>query len=198
MIRAGITGGIGSGKSVVSELFRLHGVPVYDADREAKYLNDTSPSIRQQLTDHFGGDLYAGGSLNRPMLASLMFHDEKILATVNTIIHPVLANHFAEWCALHTDHRLVMIDAAVLFEAGFHRYLDQVVTVFAPKEIRMERVMHRDHSSREAVERRMKHQLPENEKMQRSDFVIYNDDRHSLIRQTADILEKLRKMGEQQ
>ncbi len=119
MITAGITGGIGSGKSVVSQLFRLQGVPVFDADKEARQLNDTSPLIRRELTALFGKELYAGGKLNRPLLASLIFGDKKKVAAVNAIVHPVLARSFLEWCSRHHDRPLVMIEAALLFEAGF-------------------------------------------------------------------------------
>ena len=191
MIRAGITGGIGCGKSVISDLFRLQGVPVFDADREAKHLNDTSPLIRRELTALFGRELYAGGMLNRPLLASLMFGDRKKVAAVNAIVHPVLCRYFLQWCIDHQDQPLVMIDAALLFEAGFIRLLDKVITVYAPEPIRLARVTERDHTRREAVQARMKHQLPEEEKMEQSDFVIYNDGSQSVIRQTAVILEEL-------
>jgi len=191
MIIAGITGGIGSGKSVVSELFRLQGVPVFDADSEAKQLNDTSPAIRSELTALFGSEMYAGGSLNRQLLATLMFGDKKKVDAVNAIVHPVLAQYFMEWCNRRQNHRLVIIEAALLFEAGFVSYLDKVITVYAPESIRLARVTQRDHTSREAVQERMKHQMPEEEKMQQSDYVIRNDGKQSLIRQSATILEDL-------
>ena len=191
MMKAGITGGIGSGKSVVSERFRMRGIPVYDADREAKQLNDHSPLIREQLTARFGKELYADGNLNRSLLATLMFQDKQRVAAVNAIVHPILAQSFLEWCSRHRGDKLVMIDAALLFEAGFASYLDRVITVYAPVEIRLERVIKRDHTCREAVQERMKHQMPEEEKMRQSDFVIHNDGSQSLIRQSAAILEQL-------
>ena len=191
MMKAGITGGIGSGKSVVSELFRMRGIPVYAADREAKQLNDHSPLIREQLTARFGKELYADGNLNRSLLATLMFQDKQRVAAVNAIVHPILAQSFLEWCSRHRGDKLVMIDAALLFEAGFASYLDRVITVYAPVEIRLERVIKRDHTCREAVQERMKHQMPEEEKMRQSDFVIHNDGSQSLIRQSAAILEQL-------
>lgn len=197
MITAGITGGIGSGKSVVSELFRLQGIPVFDADSEAKQLNDTSPIIRKELTALFGKDLYAGGSLNRKLLATLMFADRQKVEAVNAIVHPVLAQHFIGWCSRHQDHPVVMIEAALLFEAGFVRYLDKVITVFAPESIRLERVAQRDHTTREAIEERMKHQMPEEEKVKQSDYVIRNDGSQSLILQTATILDELLRLQEQ-
>lgn len=197
MITAGITGGIGSGKSVVSQLFRLQGVPVFDADKEARQLNDTSPLIRRELTALFGKELYAGGKLNRPLLASLIFGNKKKVAAVNAIVHPVLAQSFLEWCSRHHDRPLVMIEAALLFEAGFVQYLDRVITVYAPESIRLARVIERDHTTEEAVRKRMKHQMPEEEKMKLSDYVIYNNGEQSLIRQSTTIFDDLMRLAAQ-
>ena len=191
MIKIGVTGGIGSGKSVVCDIFRLHGIPVFDADKEAKALNDTSPAIREQLIRHFGEELYREGKLDRKKLASLIFHDEHNLAIANAIIHPVLAAYFLEWCRQRNNEDYLVIEAAVLIEAGFHRFTDRVLTVCSPGDIRMERVMKRDSTDRRQVELRMKNQLPEEEKIRLSDYVIYNDNRHSLIRQVADFLQSL-------
>lgn len=188
MIKVGITGGMGSGKSVVATLFRLHGVPVFDADKEAKLLNDTSLRIREELTHHFGNSLYEGGKLDRKRFAQIIFHDEKRLALANSIIHPVLTDHFIEWAEKRDALPLVAIDAALLFEAGFDQLVDRVAVVFAPLDIRLDRVMHRDGTQRSEAEGRMQHQIPEEEKIKRADYVIYNDNHHSLIQQVAGIL----------
>ena len=192
MIKVGITGGMGSGKTVVSELFRLHGVPVFDADKEAKLLNDTSTRVKEGLTRHFGPGLYEGGRLNRAKLAGLIFQDEQNLAVANSIIHPVLAERFILWSQEREHHPVVVIDAAVLFEAKFERYVDQVITVFSPEEIRVERVKQRDGIDRSGAMARMQHQVPEEEKIRRADHVIYNDGNHSLIQQVANLLSDLR------
>ncbi|WP_298648369.1 dephospho-CoA kinase [uncultured Proteiniphilum sp.] len=192
MIKVGITGGIGSGKSVVSEIFRLHGVPLFNADKEAKKLNDSSPCIREQLTLQLGEDLYVDGKLDRKKLASIIFHDDRKLAIVNSIIHPVLAKYFMEWCRQREHHPVVILDAALLIEAGFHRFVDKVVVVDAPEELRIARVMQRDRSARSEVEARMNSQLPEEEKMKYADHVIRNDNRHSLIRQVSDLMKKIK------
>lgn len=191
MIRLGITGGMGSGKSVVCELLRLHDIPVYDADKEAKLLNDTSPKIQEGLSRAFGDTLYAEGKLNRKMLAKLIFNDDQKLAKANSIIHPVLAESFIAWCRERAHHPIVAIDAAVLLEAGFEQHVDHVLMVFAEKETRVQRVIERDGASRALAEARMQHQIPEEEKIQRADFVIYNDGRLSLIQQVTEILMKL-------
>lgn len=191
MIKLGITGGIGSGKSVVSEIFHLHGIPLYNADREAKELNDTSPYIREQLTLHIGEDLYIDGKLNRKKLASIIFHDSRKLAIVNSIIHPELAKHFNEWCRQQEQCPMVILDAALLIEAGFHKFVDKVIVVQAPEELRIARVMQRDRSVRHEVEARMNSQLSEEEKMKYADYVVCNDNRHSLISRVSEIIKKV-------
>lgn len=191
MIKIGVTGGIGSGKSVVCNLFRLHNIPVFDADTEAKKLNDTSPVIRSQLIYHFGSDIYENERLNRRKFADLIFSNDKNIKIANSIIHPEVANCFVEWYSYLTDHPFVIIDAALLIEAGFHQFVDKVITVYAPEELRIERVMQRDRIDRTHVEARMLNQLPEDEKIKFSDIVIYNDNRQSLIAQVAKTIDNL-------
>jgi dephospho-CoA kinase len=191
MIKIGITGGIGSGKSVVSEIFRLYDIPLYNADREAKKLNDSSPYIREQLTLQLGEDIYAGGKLDRKKLASIIFHDNSKLSVVNSIIHPVLAAHFTEWCRQREHHSMVVLDAALLIESGFHRLVDKIIVVHAPEALRIERVMQRDLSTRGEVIARINSQLPEREKIKHADYLICNDNRHSLIQQVSDVIRRL-------
>ncbi len=117
MITIGVTGGIGSGKSVVCDIFRLHGVPVYDADKEAKELNDTSPVIRAELSRHFGEGLYREGRLDRKAFASIIFQDKQKVAVANAIIHPELAKDFLKWCSRQEQHHsMAIIDAALLLK----------------------------------------------------------------------------------
>ena len=188
MIKIGITGGIGSGKSIVSEIFHLYGVPLYNADQEAKKLNDTSPFIRAQLTLQFGEDLYVGGRLDRKKLASIIFHDDQKLSIVNSIIHPQLALHFTEWCRKREHYPVVILDAALLIEAGFNQFVNEVIIVQAPKELRISRVMQRDGVSRSEVEARMNSQLPEEVQLRYANPVITNDNIHSLIRQVSELM----------
>lgn len=177
---------------MVCNLLRIQEIPVFDADREAKTLNDTSPEVRTALTRHFGNDLYEGEKLNRQKLAELIFNDRRNLSMANSIIHPALAERFSKWCQERDHEAFVAIDAAVLFEAGFERLVDTVITVYAPKEIRVKRVLKREHIETEQVEARMLSQMPEEEKIKRANHVIYNDGRHSLIQQVADFLVKVR------
>lgn len=192
MIKIGITGGIGSGKSIVCEILRLHNIPVFDADKEAKRLNYTSSVIREKLISLFGENLYKNNRLNRQRLAEIIFSNTENLQKVNAIIHPELEKHFAEWVKERAAFPIVAIDAALLFEARFDRFIDKAVTVYAPENLRIQRASVRDNASGKAIVARMKNQLPEEEKIARSNVVIYNDDHHSLIAQVEKMLENLK------
>lgn len=188
----GITGGIGSGKSTVSELFHICGIPVYTADDESKKLVATSPVIREKLIAMFGEDLYKDGILNKALLASYIFTDSEKLNKVNAIIHPEVEKHFENWVANHSGNKIVAHEAAILFESGFNRLVDKVVMVYAPLEIRMDRVMQRDNTSRELVEARINNQMSDEEKAKLSDFVIVNDGTCSLIEQVLKVLQQIK------
>lgn len=196
MIKIGITGGIGCGKSVVSEIFRLYGVPLYNADIEAKKLNDSSPYIREQLISHFGKDLYVDGKLDRKKLASIIFHDNQKLAIANSIIHPVLSTHFNQWCLERKNQPIIILDAALLIEAGFYRFVDKIIMVQAPVDLRIQRVIQRDQTSMSEVEARIKSQMPEDKKTTFADYIIYNDNKNSLIKQVDSLVEIFVKKGE--
>ena len=191
MIKLGVTGGIGSGKSVVCEVLRLHDIPVYDADLEAKRLNDTSPVIREKLIEAFGAELYKNDKLDRKKLAQLIFNDEKNLRQVNSIIHPELAKHFEKWTDERIEHPIAAIDAAVLFEAGFQQFVDKTITVFSPVETRIERVVKRDNLTKEQILSRINSQMSDEEKIRLSDFVIINDNKHSILEQVSTILKTI-------
>lgn len=190
MIKIGITGGIGSGKSIVATLLGLSGVPVYIADEESKRLTDNSPVIKEQLISLFGGDLYAGGKLDKRLLASHIFNNPGALKQVNAIIHPEVNRHFHEWVA-RQDTPLCAIESAILFESGFDKVVDIRLMVYAPLELRIERASRRDTVAREEIERRIQNQLPDEEKKDRSDFVVYNDGKQALIPQVGRIIGEL-------
>jgi dephospho-CoA kinase len=191
MIKLGVTGGIGSGKSVVCDLLRMQGIPVYNADREAKNLNDISPVIREKLINSFGPDLYLENRLDRNKLANLIFNNEENLRTANAIIHPELAKHFEEWADQRKHHPVVAIEAAVLFEAGFQSILDKTIIVLAPLETRIERVIKRDHLTGEQITARANSQMSDEKKIELADFIILNDGQHSLLKQVARILKDI-------
>lgn len=191
MIKIGITGGIGSGKSTVATLFRLHGIPVYNADDETKKLNNSSPIIKEQLIKHFGADLYINDELNKKMFANIIFNDAEKLKLANSIIHPEVLKHFTSWCTQHSKQPIVALEAAILFESNFHKHLDSVVTVYSPLQVRVERVSKRDNVAQEMVESRIKHQMPETEKIRLSEYVIINNYKKSLIKQVQNLLKEL-------
>lgn len=191
MIKLGVTGGIGSGKSVVCEILRLHGIPIFNADIEAKNLNDTSPVIRAQLIKHFGEDIYRGTKLDKQKFARIIFQSPKNVKIANSIIHPELAKHFARWAKDRAHHPIIALDAALLFEAGFDAYLDYIITVSAPRESRIARAMERDKATKAEIEARMSKQMPEEEKIRRSHFVIENNNVKPLIEQVSAILNHL-------
>jgi dephospho-CoA kinase len=191
MIKIGLTGGIGSGKSVVSSLLEALDVPVYIADTESKRLTQTSLSIREQLVSLFGETIYCGEEINRKRLASLIFNDAECLRKVNAIIHPEVNRHFLAWAARQTVP-VCAIETAILFESGFNRCVDVCVMVHAPLELRIERVMSRDGISREEVLSRITSQLSDEEKKMYSDYVIYNDGKQALLPQVSAIIAALR------
>lgn len=191
MIKVGITGGIGSGKSKVCEMFSSLGIPVYDSDTRAKKLMNENETIKHSLTGYFGNDVYADGSLNRLFLAQKIFNNKPALDFVNSIVHPAVRNDFLQW-AEHQNAPYVIEEAALLFESAAYKLLDIVITVTCPEEIRIQRVIERDKTTRENVLQRIKNQMTEDEKVSKSDYVIINDDRHSLIEQVNNIHNKIK------
>jgi len=182
MIKIGVTGGIGSGKSVVSSLLQIYGVPIYIADQESKKLLVSSMSIRKQLTALLGDAVYDSTGLNRKLMASLIFNDPELLKKVNAIIHPEVARHFNEWIAMQ-QAKWAVLESAILFESGFNSQVDMSLLVYAPQEIRIERTIERDKMLRADVIQRIKNQQPDEEKKNCVDYIIYNDGKEALIPQ---------------
>ena len=187
MLRIGITGGIGSGKSIASRLFRALGVPVYDADTRARWLMENDDALRNDVRAAFGPGTYDGaGRLNRSVLAATVFQNPARLAQLNALVHPHVGTDFERWAVTQQQggHAYVLKEAALLFEAGSYRRLDRIITVFAPRLVREARVLRRDpHRSPADVAAIMAKQLSEEEKMQRADFVLTNDDVQPLLPQ---------------
>lgn len=190
MIKIGITGGIGSGKSVVSTLLTVLGYPVYNADTESKKLTNSSPVIRKELIDLFGHEIYSNLGLNKKLLASRIFNDQDLLQRVNGIIHPEVKLDFEKW-ATRQDAPICSIESAILFESGFDRTVDFSLMVYAPKEVRIERSMRRDDSSREEIERRINSQMADEKKMELSDYIIYNDGKKAIIPQVQQFIKHI-------
>ena len=188
-IRIGITGGIGSGKSVVAHLLEVMGIPVYISDAEAKRLMLDDPGIRQGLTDLLGTAVYLpDGSLNKPLLASYLFASAGHARQVNGIIHPRVRDDFRLWVWQRASLPVVGMESAILVEAGFAEEVDKVVMVYAPLEVRIARAMRRDEASRSQIERRIRGQMDDEAKRGLADFVIVNDGRRALIPQVRELL----------
>ncbi len=187
MLRIGITGGIGSGKSVVARVFAALGVPVYDSDSRAKHVMAHDLVLRAQLQETFGAEAYdAGGQLNRPYLARVAFHDAAQLARLNALVHPRVGEDFASWSAAQAaaGQPYILKEAALLYESGAYKGLDAIITVFAPAEVRAARVLRRDaHRSADDVQAIMNKQLSEDEKLARAEYVVYNDDSQLVLPQ---------------
>lgn len=192
MIKLGITGGIGSGKSTISEIIKLLDIPVYIADIESKKLTESSPVIRQKLIEAFGDNLYNGTTLNKPLLASYIFNDKEKLSIANSIIHPEVDKHFCSWVDEKKSDTVVAVETAILFESGMNRFTDKVLMVYTPLEERIRRTMLRDNTSRAKVEERIASQMSDEEKAEKADYIIYNDEKSSLIKQCTDLINKLK------
>lgn len=191
MIRIGITGGIGSGKSVVSHLLELMGVPVYISDVKARSLMLKDGQIRQGLINLLGEDVYMNQELNKQLLASYLFANPSHAALVNALVHPRVKEDYRHWTKEQLCCPLVGIESAILFEAGFQEEVDVVVMVYAPEEVRIIRAMQRDAVSYEDVVKRVRSQISDEEKRKRADEIIINDGKTPLIPQVVNLLQKL-------
>ncbi len=182
MLKVGLTGGIGSGKSIVAGIFTSLGVPVYNADRAAKRIMDTNDGLRESIIRHFGKEAYAGGQLDRAYLSSIVFSNREKLNILNDIVHPATILDAQKWFETQQGP-YALKEAALIFESNSQQYLDYVIGVTAPESVRIERVMKRDGISIEKVIDRMNKQMDEAEKIKRCDFVIDNGGSLSVISQ---------------
>lgn len=196
MVKIGITGGIGSGKSYVSRLLTEHyGIPVYNTDSEAKRLMLSDEGIRRRLTALLGKEVYkSDGTLNKPLLANYLFADSCHAGQINAIVHPQVKADFLKWADLQTGCEIVALESAILFESGFDNIIDKVVMVYAPVELRIRRVMLRDSTTEEKIRQRIVAQMDDKAKQDRSDFIIFNDGSRPLNLQLDDLQETLEKM----
>lgn len=190
-IKLGITGGIGSGKSLVSRLLESMGVPVYISDTETKELMVTNLSIREELIALLGEGVYVDGVLNKSLLASYIFTNPEHAKQVNDIVHPRVKIDFIRWVQSHVEVPIVAIESAILIEAGFAGEVDVIVMIYAPEEVRIERAVKRDSTSREWIERRIRSQMSDEEKRKQADFVIVNDGETPLIPQVLELINLL-------
>ena len=190
MLKVGITGGIGSGKSTVAHIFETLGIPVYYADAAAKKLMNEDEKLKQQVQQLFGEAAYTSGQLNRAFVAAQVFNNPEKLALLNSIVHPATIADAEKWMQQQSAPYAIK-EAALIFESGAQENLDKVIGVFAPKTIRIKRVMDRDGITREEVLARMNKQINETIKMRLCNYVITNDEQQLLIPQVLAVHEKL-------
>ena len=179
MYKVGLTGGIGSGKSKVAEFLRDREVAIYDSDSRAKELMMSNEALREALIAEFGQECYTADGINRAWLAQRVFNNEAELARLNAIVHPAVMRDFAEWAEAQ-EGNYVVLESAILLEAGLESHVDVVVAVMAPKELRLERAILRDGASREQIEERMRNQMSDEERTDRAKYAIVNIDLEEL------------------
>jgi dephospho-CoA kinase len=188
-MRIGITGGIGSGKSVVAGIFKVLGIPVFDADKEAKQIMENDPELRRLIIERFGAAAFEEEILNRKHLASIVFNDPYQLEVLNSLVHPAAIAAANTW-ANQQKAPYVVKEAALFFEAGSTAGIDYMIGVYAPQHIRLKRAMDRDGATRDEVLARMNRQIQEEIKMRLCDFVVMNDEQQLLIPQVLKLHEQ--------
>jgi dephospho-CoA kinase len=196
MLRVGLTGGIGSGKSTVATIFEVLGIPVSFADLEAKRVMNEDPALKTRIMSQFGPDAYDGGDLNRSWLAAQVFTDPAKLEILNSLVHPATIREGERWMRSVSNQAPYAIrEAALIFETRAAGHLDFIIGVYAPATLRIHRTMQRDHSTREAVLQRMHNQIDEEIKMRLCDAVIQNDGQRAILPQVLALHERLLKLA---
>lgn len=191
MIKIGLTGGIGSGKSYIGHLFELLGADLYNADKEAKEVMNSDLELVAKIKANFGEAAYGcDGKVNRTYLAEIIFSDSEKRHELNHLVHPALRKHFHEFVA-KSNKKIVVLEAAILVESGFYKEVDKVIMVIADKGLRVERTMKRDGATAAQVESRMAAQMSDIEREKYADFIIRNNENELTLPQITSILEKI-------
>ncbi|MPQ47922.1 dephospho-CoA kinase [Marinifilum sp. N1E240] len=194
MLKVGLTGGIGTGKSIAGKVFSLMGIPVYISDIEAKRLMNENLIIREQLIAKFGKNVYLRNKqLNRKYLADIIFNQPDALKEVNAIVHPVVREDFTKWCEANKEAPYVIQESAILFDTGLYKNFDKIICITAQEEVRISRVIKRDKVSEKSVKERIENQISEAVKVAKSDYVIYNNS-ELIIPQIISIDDDLKKV----
>jgi dephospho-CoA kinase len=190
MMVVGLTGGMGSGKTLVGEIFSTWDIPVFNADAETKKLYDADPALRTKLIDLLGGEIYADGRLQRNVMAAKIFSDKRVLQAVNVVVHPVVTDYFMRYAARqHAPY--VIMESAAAFENGIDKQMDKTITVNAPEALRIQRVTTRDSVSETIVRQRLQHQWTDEQRTAAADFVIINDGQTAVLPQALNIHEQM-------
>lgn len=187
----GLTGGIGSGKSTVGKIFETLGYPVFNSDFEAKNILQANAEVRKRIIAKFGDDSFFGEKPNRKFIAQKVFNNPENLKFLNGLIHPAVGKRFEEWLNDYKDSSICLKEAAILVETGSYKNLDKLILVKADEDIRIQRVLDRDDTTREEVLKRMKNQWSDEEKIPLADYIIDNSGRQSVIHQVIKILKDI-------
>lgn len=198
MLKIGLTGGIGSGKSTIAKIIETLGYPVYISDRRASILINQNQDIRKALTQRFGNNIYLPeGGLDKQQLASIIFNDKNAIREVNHIVHPIVTLDFLDWCEMQKKE-ILFFESAILFEAKLESLFDYIISISTDMETRIKRVIARDATNREKVIERINNQMPDSDKLAKSDFVIYNNDEDQIVKQILDIIIQLNNLNKKQ
>lgn len=196
MLVIGITGGIGSGKSTISDMLIEEGYYVFDCDKKAKFLCDIDPYVTKGICDTFGVDMYITGILQRKKLAEIVFNDKKQLEKLNAIVHPKTREYMFDFILNHMEDGICFIESAIMFDTDLYELMDKVLTVYAPEDVRIKRVIERNKITKEEVLNRINNQLNEKERLSRSDYII--DNNRPLDEVKKNLLRLVEKMKEEQ
>jgi len=194
MIKLGVTGGIGSGKTLVCTIISAMGYPVFNADYEAKRLIDNDTRLIDSIKGLFGEEIYINNELNRKRVAELVFTNPLLLEKLNFIVHPAVVEYFNQWVEHFQSKSIVVKEAAILFESGANKGLDKIIGVIAPLDLRIQRVIERDKVSYESVLRRINNQNSQDELIKKCDYIIENDGGKLILPQVVKIIEELEKV----
>ena len=192
----GLTGGIGSGKTTVSKMFKSLGVPVYNADLEAKKLMQSSFELKQKIKQLLGNQAYNGNQINKAFISKNIFNNPKLLAKMNALVHPEVAKHYKHWLSKQSAIYVVK-EVAILFEIGAQDEFDYILTVTAPESLRIQRLIQRDQTTEKGIRAIMSNQLDTSVKVLKSDFVIHNIDIENSLKQVYDIHNEIHKTNSQ-
>ncbi|HSZ25204.1 MAG TPA: dephospho-CoA kinase [Cytophagaceae bacterium] len=195
VLKIGITGGIGTGKTLVSKIFAVFGIPVYDADSRAKWISNEHPDVKKEITDFFGEEAYLDGKFNTRFIVRMIVNDHAKVEKLNSIVHPRVGQDFLEWVKQHNSYPYIIKEAALLFESESYLSLNKTIVVTAPLELRIQRVLLRDaQRTLEEIKGIIDKQMPEEEKLKKADFIVHNDEQQLLLPQIV-ALDKLFRSG---
>ncbi len=190
----GITGGIGSGKSTISKIFEVLGVKIYQSDDIAKYLMENDNKLISSIINSFGEESYIDGKINKEYISKNVFYDKEKLKIINNLVHPVVINDFKKWCLINKNEKILIKEAALLFESKSYKELDFIIYVYAEKKLRISRILKRDsHRTKDQIEHIINSQLTDKESFEKADYILENNEKSLLLPEVIDLYEKIRK-----